>query len=63
MLTPLCTVLDAVSVPLVSWPPTPRQPEQLRLTELPVTLSKAYHMPQERLNFRYRCVISVAFIL
>lgn len=35
----------------------------LRLTELPVTLSKAYHMPQARLNFRYRCVISSAFIL
>src|SRR5439155_17099806 len=34
-----------------------------RITELPVKLSKAYHIPHDRLNFRYRCVISCAFIL
>ena len=33
----------------------------LRLTELPVALSKAYHMPQERLNFRYRCYHILCF--
>jgi hypothetical protein len=28
------------------------------LSELPVALSKAYHIPQLRWNLRYRCVIS-----
>ena len=39
LLTPLRTVLDAVSVPLVSRPPIPRQPERLRLPRYRQTLS------------------------
>jgi len=38
MLTPLRTVLDAVSVPLISRPPTPRQPDRLRLPRYRQTL-------------------------